>query len=172
MILEVSQQNIKHPEPLKCGRNSESQFLGGYSLIELLVVIALLIALIGAGIPLYKAYIERARMTRAAEEISSLQKEIRMYELSKKVLPRRLSDIRNADLLDPYGRPYQYHNFTDPDEREKRRKDQFLVPLNTEYDLYSMGRDGQSEPPITAPKSYDDIIRANDGIYIGLASEF
>lgn len=172
MILKVSQHQITHPDPLKCRRNSESQFLGGYSLIELLVVIALLITLIGAGIPLYTAYIEKAKMTRAAEEISSLQKEIRMYELSKKVLPRRLSDIRNTDLLDPYGRPYQYHNFTDPDAKEKRRKDQFLVPLNTEYDLYSMGRDGQSEPPITAPRSHDDIVRANDGTYIGLASEF
>ena len=172
MILKVTQQNITHPDSSRWVRNSESQFLGGYSLIELLVVIALLATLIGVGIPLYTAYIEKARMTRAEEEISTLQKEIQMYKLSKKVLPRRLSDIRDADLVDPYGRPYQYHNFTNTDEKEKRRKDRFLVPLNTEYDLYSMGRDGQSEPPITAPKSHDDIVRANDGIYIGPTSEF
>ncbi|MGD9320295.1 MAG: prepilin-type cleavage/methylation domain-containing protein [Desulfobacteraceae bacterium] len=163
---------MTHPDSSRWVRSSESQFLGGYSLIELFVVIALLATLIGAGIPLYTTYIEKAKMTRAAEHISTLQKEIQMYKLSKKVLPRRLSDIRDADLVDPYGRPYQYHNFTNTDEKEKRRKDRFLVPLNTEYDLYSMGRDGQSEPPIMAPKSHDDIVRANDGIYIGPASEF
>ncbi len=172
MILKVTQQNITHPVALRWVRSSESRISGGYSLIELLVVIALLATLIGVGIPLYTAYIEKARMTRAAEEISTLQKEIQMYKLSKKVLPHRLSDIRDSDLMDPYGRPYQYHNFTNADEKGKRRKDRFLVPLNTEYDLYSMGRDGQSEPPITGPKSHDDIVRANDGIYIGPASEF
>jgi general secretion pathway protein G len=87
-------------------------------------------------------------------------------------LPRRLTDIKDADLVDPYGRPYQYQNFSHTAEKDRRRKDRFLVPLNEDYDLYSMGRDGQSEPPITAPKSHDDIVRANDGMYIGPAWKF
>ena len=144
----------------------------GYSLVELFVLIALLSTLIVVGIPLYTAYIEKARITRAEEDISTLQKEIQMYKLSKKILPRRLSDIRDADLMDPYGRPYQYHNFTNADEKEKRRKDRFLVPLNADYDLYSMGRDGKSEPTLAAKESHDDIVRANEGIYIGPVSEF
>ena len=57
-------------------------------------------------------------------------------------------------------------------KKEKRRKDRFLVPLNKEYDLYSMGKDGKSQPPLTAKESYDDIVRANNGIYIGQASQF
>jgi general secretion pathway protein G len=32
-----------------------------------------------------------------------------------------------------------------------------------------MGPDGQSEPPLTAAESKDDIIRANDGGYVGPA---
>ncbi len=172
MISKFIQQTIAPPDSSRWPRRPESQIFGGYSLIELLVVIVLLVALMGAGIPLYTAYIEKARITRAAEEVSALQKEIQIYKLSKKVLPRRLSDIRDADLVDPYGSPYQYHNFTHADEKEKRRKDRFMVPLNTEYDLYSMGRDGKSEPPLTQKESHDDIVRANDGIYIGLASEY
>ncbi|MGD9074086.1 MAG: prepilin-type N-terminal cleavage/methylation domain-containing protein [Desulfobacteraceae bacterium] len=172
MISKVTQQNITHPVALRWARHSESQISAGYTLIELLVVIVLLATLIGAGIPLYTAYIEKARITRAEEEISTLQKEIQMYKLSKKVLPRKLSDIRESDLMDPYGRPYQYHNFTSADEKEKRRKDRFLVPLNADYDLYSMGRDGKSEPPLAAKESHDDIVRANEGIYIGPVSEF
>lgn len=172
MILKATQQSITHPVALRWVRSSDSQISVGYSLIELFVVIALLSTLIVVGIPLYTAYIEKARTTRAEEDISNLQKEIQMYKLSKKVLPPKLSDIRDADLMDPYGRPYQYHNFTVTDEKEKRRKDRFLVPLNAEFDLYSMGRDGESEPQITAPKSHDDIVRANEGLYIGPASEF
>ena len=46
------------------------------------------------------------------------------------------------------------------------------VPLNTDYDLYSMGRDGKSKTPLTASESHDDIVRALDGEFVGLASEF
>ncbi len=52
------------------------------------------------------------------------------------------------------------------------RKDRFLVPINCDYDLYSMGPDGETTAPLTAKKSRDDIIRANDGAYVGPASEF
>ncbi len=52
------------------------------------------------------------------------------------------------------------------------RKDYFLVPLNTDYDLYSVGKDGNSRPPLSAPDSADDVIRANDGAYIGLAANY
>ncbi len=53
-----------------------------------------------------------------------------------------------------------------------KRKDHSLVPINSDFDLYSMGKDGQSVAPLTAPKSHDDVIRANDGSYYGLASNF
>ena len=172
MISKVTQHSITPLDSFKWMRRPESHICGGYSLIELLVVIVLLVVLMGAGIPLYTTYVEKARITRTAEELSTLQKEIQMYKLSKNVLPHRLSDMRDADLLDPYGRPYQYHNFTNADEKEKRRNDRFMVPLNTEYDLYSTGRDGKSEPSLTAKESHDDIVRANDGIYIGPASEY
>ncbi|MBK9111843.1 MAG: prepilin-type N-terminal cleavage/methylation domain-containing protein [Nitrospira sp.] len=52
------------------------------------------------------------------------------------------------------------------------RKDRFLHPINSDYDLYSMGKDGESVEPLTAQKSHDDVIRANDGSFVGLAVEF
>lgn len=54
----------------------------------------------------------------------------------------------------------------------KPRKDRFLVPINSDYDLYSKGRDGQSVAPLTAQQSHDDVIRANDGAFVGLAVDF
>ena len=50
--------------------------------------------------------------------------------------------------------------------------DKFLVPLNGDYDLYSMGADGETKKTLSAPASYDDVIRALNGGYIGLASNF
>jgi general secretion pathway protein G len=52
------------------------------------------------------------------------------------------------------------------------RKDRFLVPINSDFDLYSMGKDRDTVAPLTAKKSHDDIVRANDGAFVGLASEF
>jgi len=75
-------------------------------------------------------------------------------------------------FLDPWGNPYQYLNFDTVKGVGSVRKDRFLVPLNTDYDLYSMGKDGKSQTPLTAAASHDDIVRANDGRYIGLASGY
>jgi general secretion pathway protein G len=47
-----------------------------------------------------------------------------------------------------------------------------LVPVNSDYDLYSMGPDGDSKPPFTAKASRDDIVRASNGSWIGPVSEF
>ena len=52
------------------------------------------------------------------------------------------------------------------------RKDRFLVPINSDYDLYSVGADGESKPTLQNPVSRDDVIRANDGGYIGLAERY
>ena len=52
------------------------------------------------------------------------------------------------------------------------RMDRFLHPINSDYDLYSMGKDGQTVLPLTARQSHDDVIRANDGSFVGLAVEF
>jgi general secretion pathway protein G len=56
--------------------------------------------------------------------------------------------------------------------KSKIRKDQFLIPLNSDYDLFSRGKDGLSKPAITDPVSLDDVIRGNDGAFLGLAAKY
>jgi general secretion pathway protein G len=46
------------------------------------------------------------------------------------------------------------------------------VPINSDYDLYSVGKDGVSSGPLTAGPSRDDVIRANDGGFFGLARDY
>ena len=52
------------------------------------------------------------------------------------------------------------------------RKDHNLHPLNSEFDLYSFGKDGQSQSPLTAKASRDDVIWARDGGFVGLAEDY
>lgn len=52
------------------------------------------------------------------------------------------------------------------------RKDGKLNPLNTDFDLYSNGRDGDSKGPLSAKASRDDIVRANNGAFIGLGEDY
>ena len=52
------------------------------------------------------------------------------------------------------------------------RKDHSLVPINSDFDLFSIGRDGQSAGALTAAASQDDIVRASDGAFVGLGRDY
>lgn len=156
----------------KSRRMLSKKLLGGFTLIELMVVIAILGTITGIAIPAYQSYIEKARAAKAIAEIAIMQGEIAGYELDEGEFPKTLNDIGRGTLKDPWENNYRYLNFANIKGKGKMRKDRFMVPLNTDYDLYSMGKDGKSKPPLTAKASHDDIIRANDGRFIGLASEY
>ena len=145
---------------------------GGFTLIELLVVIGIIGTLSSIAIPTYSGYIEKAKITKAAAEIRMLEKEIIAYELDNEYLPDTLNEIDRGNLQDPWGNPYQYLNFENVQGKGEMRKDRFLVPLNSDFDLYSMGNDGASQLPLTAKDSRDDIIRASNGQYVGIASKY
>ena len=46
-----------------------------------------------------------------------------------------------------------------------------MVPVNSDFDLYSMGKDGASASPFTAKSSQDDIVRAFNGGYYGKVAD-
>ena len=114
----------------------------------------------------------QAKVARSVGDITAIETDITGYEATNGQLPDALSQIGDNIYLDPWKNPYQYVNHANMKGNGKLRKDRFLVPLNSDYDLYSMGADGQSVAPITASKSKDDIIRASNGAYVGLASQF
>lgn len=151
----------------KRGRNHQ-----GFTVVELLIVIAVLLTISAIAIPNLMSAINQARIGRAISDIHLLEDEIALYQAINYQLPDDLSQVGYPNFLDPWGHPYQYLNHTTMKGNGQARKDRFLVPLNSDYDLYSMGRDGQSVPPITAGASQDDVIRASDGSYVGLASQF
>jgi general secretion pathway protein G len=141
----------------------------GFTVIELLAVVTIIGLLSGIGIPKLKESIEKAKIARAIGDIKAIQTDL----MTADSLPASLAAIGRGAMLDPWGRPYVYNRF--PPNRvvpPGARRDRFLVPINTTFDLYSMGKDGRSNPPLQAAASRDDIVRGNDGGFIGLAIKF
>lgn len=127
--------------------------------------------LTGLAVPRYRDVVDKARVAKAIGDIRALQTDI----LSQDSLPPSLAAINRATLLDPWGRPYVYYKFPKPKgggPPAGTRKDKFLVPVNSDFDLYSMGKDGATALPFTSKPAQDDIVRANDGGFIGLAKNF
>jgi general secretion pathway protein G len=149
----------------------------GFLLIELAIVFAILGTLAAIAIPNYLKYKSKAQMALVVTEIRVLEKEIENYAAEHGNYPGSLDDIGMGHIKDPWGNPYQYLKIDGEDLKgggkdKKMRKDHFMVPVNSDFDLYSMGPDGDSQAPFTAKASRDDIVRANDGEYVGLASEY
>jgi general secretion pathway protein G len=144
----------------------------GFTVVELLIVVAIILTISAMAIPSLQAAINDAKVARAVGDIHTMETEILEYDIEFGKLPNSLADIGRGNFLDPWGTPYQYLNHSTKQGNGQSRKDRFLVPLNSDYDLYSEGQDQASSPPITAKKSQDDIIRASDGSFIGLASQF
>jgi len=156
-----------------CGDNRKCR---GFSLIELMIVMGIIATLAAIAVPTYTGFIYRAKIIKAVSDITGMGKAIRGCGILDGIYPQSLADVGGEDfsqVLDPWGNPYQYLNIAQGGPgKGKLRKDKFLVPLNTDFDLYSMGRDGESQAPLTAKASHDDIIRANNGGYVGLAVDY
>jgi general secretion pathway protein G len=142
-------------------------------MIELLIVLAIVGIVAGIALPRYADYRERARVTYAKQDIAVINAQIKIYMNDNREPPDSLKAVGQASRVDPWGRPYQYLRLQGvKGVAGKARKNKNLVPLNSDFDLYSMGRDGETAGPLTAKKSRDDVVRANDGGFIGLASEY
>ncbi len=152
------------------GTKTSSQ--NGFSLVELLIVMSIMLTISAMAVPSLMSAINDAKIARAVGDIGAIETDIEEYDLVNGKLPDALTDVGLPSYLDPWGNPYEYLNHSTMRGNGKARKDRFLVPLNSDYDLYSDGADGQTTAPITAKKSQDDIIRADDGDYVGLASQF
>jgi general secretion pathway protein G len=145
-----------------------------FTVLELVLALAITMVLAAIAIPTYGNYRERARTKTAIGQIHEIEIEIADFELEHEMYPPSLAAIEMDGKRDPWGNPFHYLRIDGPNppKKGKLRKDKNLVPINTDFDLYSSGPDGDSKMPLTAQASRDDIIRANDGGFVGVASDY
>jgi general secretion pathway protein G len=155
------------------GKSSKRLAVAGFTLIEILIVIVIIYILASIANMVYQSYIRRAHNAAAMADVRALENEIVTYKVDMSIFPLDLSQLPTGNRLDPWGHHYMYLNIADDKHWQgKCRRDRKLNPLNTDFDLYSMGEDGKSKLPLTAKDSQDDIVRANNGSFIGLGANY
>jgi general secretion pathway protein G len=155
--------------PAAGGRRARTR---GFTTIELMLGIAIIGILIAIAAPAYQNYQDRVRTFKAVADIKSIEALVLTYRAEERSLPASLAQVGAAAMRDPWGNPYQYTNLEDVNGNGAARKNKNLVPINSDFDLWSNGKDGASHSPLTAQASRDDIVRANDGRFVGLASDY
>jgi prepilin-type N-terminal cleavage/methylation domain-containing protein len=144
----------------------------GFTLVELIIVIGIVVILGTLAIPAFQKYSEKAKVYRCVADIHNMGTGIAAYAIeNQNNLPPNLtvlSSIGLSNLKDSWGNTFaynvggQYKDFSGIDT------------LNTDYDLYSRGKDGLTTKDLSAgpTTSSDDVIRAREGAYVGAAVEF
>ncbi len=155
-------------------RPGRSPARSGFTIIEMMAVVMIIGILAGFGVPKLREAVDRAKVARAIGELNAIQWDLMALESQNQPLPATLAGIGRAGMVDPWGFPYQYYKFPTVAHGNPpgARRDRFLVPINSTFDLYSVGKDGATALALTAAMSEDDIVRANDGGFIGLAKDF
>jgi len=151
-------------------RNSKSP--PALTILELLIAGAIVVTLVGIGFPAYNRYRENAKVAQAIVNIRTMEHDILIHEGFAHRWPDSLDEIGRGGYLDPWRRPYQYLSSNSTNWAVDRRRDLSDNPLNDDFDLYSLGRDGLSKPQLKFKDSQDDVVRAQEGSYVGLASEY
>jgi general secretion pathway protein G len=137
--------------------------------------VAILGALVAIALPSYQNYREKVRIHEAVTDMAGISMNLKTYQVDNKYFPPTLDTLSQYNPVpnDPWGRPYQYLAIDiDPaPNKGAQRKDKNMNPLNNDFDLYSMGPDGNTAKPLTAAAAKDDIVRADNGRFIGVATD-
>ena len=142
--------------------------------MELMIALVITSLLVSIAVPAYDRMADKAKVAKAIGDIGTLAIEIGKFQLrNNNALPNNLAELGVDVPLDPWGQPYAYLNIAAAGSGVGGlRKDKNLNPLNTDFDLYSLGKDGSSSGPLSAQASRDDVVRANNGAYIGLGEDY
>ena len=149
----------------------------GLTLMELMLVVCIIGILSGIAVPAYTGYRAKIDAAQAVAEMNEFALLIEKFYAENNRYPNSLVEIGKGGLKDPWGREYKYLNNSLIMANDKNhkctgcRKNGPVHPLNTDYDLFSVGKDGVSNDTIQSARSHDDIVRAFNGAYLGIVKD-
>ena len=144
-----------------------------FTVIEIAIGLMIVSLLYMTISPAIISSMNNAKVTNSSSEIEEMQVTIDDFYKKNGRFPDTLDEVFTEVPIDAWGNPYQYTNIMNATGGSGSfRKDKNLVPINSDYDLYSMGPDGKSASPLTAAISHDDIVRGRNGLFLGLAVDY
>src|SRR5207253_366303 len=114
----------------------------GLTLLELMLITLIVGILAELGAVTYANYRERVDIATAQRDIGALSVDVAQFAVDHNGLPDALAAMGRGGMVDPWGNPYQYINHANLRGNGHVRKDKNIVPINSDFDLYSMGKDG------------------------------
>ena len=149
----------------------------GFTLIELILVASIMGSLAALAIPNVARVLEESKVTEAMTDIRIFAATARDHKLVNGTFPDSFDKFGFDDPpIDPWGNEYEYllieGQFDIYPPGKKPKQDRFLRPINRDFDIYSMGPDGETSDVLTDAASLDDITRANDGGFVGIAEDY
>jgi len=143
----------------------------GFTLLELLIGVGILALLVAVALPSYKDYVLKAKIAETIASLSNISAKVDEFYVDHKRFPNDLSEVSMDTLQDPWGHTFRYLNIALADKNQARQ-DRNLKPVNTDYDLYSLGPNGETHRVFTSNKGKDDIVRASNGDFLGVAGDY
>lgn len=140
----------------------------GFTLLEMLAAMSLMAILVALAVPAYTEYTLRGDRAQASATIRSIELAISGYYVRHRTFPDSLDELSLDIPDDPWGKAYVYAVI----EGDYVAKHKNGVPLNSDYDLVSKGPDGKTRKKTTNKFSRDDIIRADNGVFVGLSTDY
>ena len=154
----------------------------GFTIFELLIALAIAAILAtfaisyfgGAGIDCNSknqrlGFTERARVANAKAKLGEINLKADMFDLNNRRPPTSLAELNISDTTDPWGNEYVFTSFEGMIGNGPKRKAHNMVPVNSYFDVYSLGPDGMTATPFTSIPGGDDIVIAGNGQYVGVA---
>ncbi|MEG3070050.1 MAG: type II secretion system protein GspG [Candidatus Syntrophopropionicum ammoniitolerans] len=143
----------------------------GFTMIEMMIVMVIIAVLVAGGVAFYQGNIERAKVTKARAQISTMQAALDTYYAENGKYPYEVDKLE-ADMLDaglvvkenstegghpegcwalnvedPWGKNYLYH----PEEEGKAGQEYYIrtgwVEKDGENAVFGNGSEGLSEEP-------------------------
>ena len=184
--LDTLQARVRDAKAALSRFNTASE---GFSLIELVIIVAIILVIAGLAGAGYLKALDAARVARATGDIHAIGLEATTHSVRQGCFPASLADLGRAGMTDPWGRPYVYGvigKVAGPAAPAgcsacaggsclgsgAVRIDGASKSLNIDFDVYSLGKDGLTQPLVTSLASLDDVLRASNGGFVGLGRTY
>ncbi len=165
----------------------------GFSLMELLIAMVIASILMVFAVAIFKSaevdckdpsqrpgFLARAYEANEIAKLGKIVLKLETHYLNHSRYPDTLDELLGhgglgitvEDITDRWGGRFEYRQVWNETNMGKVRKYKNIHPVNHAFDLYSPGPDGKTATPFTSSPGCDDVVVANDGLYIGYAYRY